>query len=70
MNRKVLELLVVNYNNINNAMTKPCAEKAKFEKLIADLEAQLKGLPDEIVYSNGMTAIEFAKKLAKEANER
>jgi hypothetical protein len=36
MDRKVLQLLLVNYNNINNAMTKPCAEKSKFEKLIIE----------------------------------
>jgi len=70
MNRKVLELLVVNYNNINNAMTKPCAEKSKFEKLILDTHNELMALPPEVVYPNGMTAMEFATQLAKEANDR
>ena len=47
MDRKVLELLLVNYNNINNAMTKPCAEKSKFEKLILDTHNELMSLPPE-----------------------
>ena len=70
MNRKALQLLLVNYNNINNAMTKPCAEKSKFEKLIIETHDKLMALPPEVVYPNGMTAMEFAKQLAKEANER
>ena len=70
MDRKVLQLLLVNYNNINNAMTKPCAEKSKFEKLIIETHDKLMALPPEVVYPNGMTAMEFAKQLAKEANER
>jgi hypothetical protein len=70
MDRKTLQLLLVNYNNINNAMTKPCAEKSKFEKLIIETHDKLMALPPEVVYPNGMTAMEFAKQLAKEANER
>jgi hypothetical protein len=68
MDRKVLQLLLVNYNNINNAMTKPCAEKSKFEKLIIETHNKLQALPPEVVYSNGMTAMEFAKDLAQKAN--
>lgn len=70
MNRKVLELLLVNYNNINNAMTKPCAEKSKFENLINETYNKLQALPPEVVYPNGMTVMEFATQLAKEANDR
>jgi len=69
MNRKTLELLLVNYNNINNDL-KPCAEKTKFIKLIAEVEEKIKKLGREVTYPNGMTAIEYAKKLATEANER
>tara|TARA_B110000444_G_scaffold193884_1_gene184106 strand:+ start:160 stop:375 length:216 start_codon:yes stop_codon:yes gene_type:complete len=68
MDRKVLELLLVNYNNINNAMTKPCAEKSKFENLINETYDKLQALPPEVVYPNGMTAMEFAKDLAQKAN--
>jgi hypothetical protein len=68
MNRKALQLLLVNYNNINNAMTKPCAEKSKFEKLIIETHDKLMALPPEVVYPNGMTAMEFAKDLAQRAN--
>ena len=37
MNRKTLELLLINYTNINNQLRMPCAEKSKFEKLIKDV---------------------------------
>jgi len=70
MNRKTLQLLLTNYNAINNQMRLPCAEKSKFEKLIIETHDKLLALPPEVVYPNGMTAMEFAKQLAKEANER
>ena len=44
--------------------------KSKFEKLIIETHDKLMALPPEVVYPNGMTAMEFAKQLAKEANER
>jgi hypothetical protein len=67
MNKKTMELLLVNYNNINNSILKPCAEKQKFEKLIKELELKIK---TTITYPNGMTALEYAKKLATEANNK
>tara|TARA_B100000497_G_C7538343_1_gene325958 strand:+ start:187 stop:399 length:213 start_codon:yes stop_codon:yes gene_type:complete len=70
MDRKTLGLLLVNYNAINNQLRLPCAEKSKFEKLIIETHDKLMALPPEVVYPNGMTAMEFAKQLAKEANER
>ena len=70
MNRKTLQLLLTNYNAINNQLRLPCAEKSKFEKLIIETHDKLMALPPEVVYPNGMTAMEFAKQLAKEANER
>ena len=70
MNRKTLELLLTNYNNINNQLRRPCAEKSKFEKLIKDIELKIKELPREVIYSNGMTALEFAHKLAADANTK
>jgi hypothetical protein len=74
MNRKTLELLLVNYQNLYNSMShwKPCTEKEKFVTLIAEVELQLKNMPIERIaeYSDGLTAMEFAKKLASEANER
>ena len=45
----------------------PCAEKSKFEKLIKDVELKIKELPREVIYSGGMTAMQFAKKLAADA---
>ena len=45
MNRKTLELLLVNYTNINNGLRMPCAEKSKFEQLIKDVELKIKQLP-------------------------
>ena len=45
MNRKTLELLLVNYTNINNGLRTPCADKSKFEKLIKDVELKIKELP-------------------------
>ena len=70
MNRKTLELLLVNYTNINNGLRTPCAEKSKFERLIKDVELKIKQLPREVLYPDGMTALEFAKKLAAEANTK
>ena len=70
MNRKTLELLLVNYTNINNGLRTPCAEKSKFEQLIKDIELKMKELPREVIYSGGMTALEFAHKLASEANTK
>ena len=68
MNKKTLELLLTNYTNINNGLRTPCAEKSKFEKLIKDVELKIKQLPREVLYPDGMTALEFAHKLASEAN--
>ena len=48
----------------------PCAEKSKFEKLIKDIELKIKELHREVIYSNGMTALEFAHKLAADANTK
>ena len=70
MNRKTLELLLTNYTNINNQLRTPCAEKSKFEKLIKEVELKIKELPREVIYSNGMTALEFAHKLAADANTK
>ena len=70
MNRKTLELLLTNYNNINNQLRMPCAEKSKFEKLIKDVELKIKELPREVIYSGGMTSMQFAKKLAADANTK
>ena len=70
MNRKTLELLLTNYNNINNQLRMPCAEKSKFEKLIKDVELKIKELPREVIYSGGLTAMQFAKKLAADANTK
>ena len=70
MNRKTLELLLVNYQNINNGIHKNCAEKQKFVRLIKEVEGKLKSLPREVIYPDGMTAMEYAHKLAKDANER
>ena len=70
MNKKTLELLLTNYTNINNAMLKPCAEKTKFENLIKEVELKIKELPREVIYSGGMTAMQFATKLAADANTK
>ena len=67
MNKKTLELLLVNYQNINNGILKDCAEKQKFVKLIADVELKLKTF---VSYPDGMTALEYAHKLASEANTK
>ena len=66
--RKTLELLLTNYININNGLRTPCAEKQKFEKLIKETEALLKSKPLDVIYPDGMTALEFAIHLAKKAN--
>ena len=70
MNKKTLELLLTNYTNINNGLRTPCAEKSKFEQLIKDIELKIKELPREVIYSGGMTALEFAHKLAVDANTK
>jgi|TARA_R110000796_G_scaffold224142_1_gene340448 hypothetical protein len=70
MNKKTLELLLTNYTNINNQLRTPCAEKSKFEKLIKDIELSIKKLGREIIYPDGMTAMQFAKKLAADANTK
>ena len=70
LSKKTMELLLTNYVNINNGLLKPCAEKEKFTKLISDLELEIKSEPETVVYVDGLTALEFAKKLASEANER
>ena len=66
--KKTMEILLVNYNNINNDLRKPCAEKEKFVKLIADLEKKIKAAPHEPDYPDSMTVLEFAIHLAKKAN--
>ena len=70
MNKKTLELLLTNYTNINNGLRTPCAEKSKFEQLIKDIELKIKELPREVIYSGGITAMQFAKKLAADANTK
>ena len=70
MNKKTLELLLTNYTNINYQLRTPCAEKSKFEKLIKDIELSIKKLGREIIYPDGMTAMQFAKKLAADANTK
>ena len=75
MNRKTMELLLENYQNINNGIHKDCAEKQKFVRLIKETEQKIKSMPREVIYPDGedgnrMTALEYAHKLAKEANER
>jgi len=70
MNRKTMELLLENYQNINNGIHKDCAEKQKFVKLIKETEQKIKSMPREVIYPDGMTALEYASQLAKEANER
>ena len=70
MNKKTLELLLTNYTNINNQLRTPCAEKSKFEQLIKDIELSIKKLGREIIYPDGMTALQFAKKLAADANTK
>ena len=70
MNRKTLELLLTNYTNINNQLRTPCAEKSKFEQLIKDIELSIKKLGREIIYPDDMTAMQFAKKLAADANTK
>ena len=70
MQRKTMELLLENYHNINNRILTDCAEKQKFVRLIREVKEKLKSLPREVIYPNGMTALEYAHRLAKEANER
>ena len=65
-----MELLLENYHNINNRILTDCAEKQKFVRLIREVKEKLKSMPREVIYPNGMTALEYAHRLAKEANER
>ena len=46
LSKKTMELLLVNYKNMHGAILKPCADKQKFVKLIADLEKELEELDD------------------------
>jgi|TARA_B100001079_G_scaffold52372_1_gene43198 hypothetical protein len=68
LSRKTLELLLISYNSISNGL-KPCAEKQKFEKLIKEVETQLKSTPITPIYPDGMTAMEFAIHLAHGRNK-
>jgi hypothetical protein len=70
MNRKTYELLILRYNEIHNAILKPCAEKEKFATLVQEVEQKLKTFGREILYPNNMTALEFATKLAADANTK
>ena len=67
-NKKTLELLLVNYTNINNDLRKPCAEKSKFEQLIKDTTELIAKAKDPIIYKDGMNVMQYAQYLAKEAN--
>ena len=44
IDKKTMELLLVNYKNLHNGMShfKPCAEKQKFAKLVTDLEKKIR----------------------------
>ena len=66
--KKTYELLLLRYNEMHNAILKPCAEKEKFATLIKDVEDQLEKIGKTVVYLNGMTALEYAIHLAKVAN--
>jgi len=46
LSTKTMELLLVNYKNIHKAYKIDCAEKQRFDKLITDLEKELRGLED------------------------
>ena len=41
LNKKTMELLLINYKNIYEAYKINCAEKQRFAKLIADLEKRM-----------------------------
>jgi|TARA_B110000908_G_C10116963_1_gene385793 hypothetical protein len=66
--KKTLELLLVNYTNINNDLRKPCAIKSHFEQLIKETTEAIALAKDPIVYKDGMNALEFAIHLAQERN--
>mgnify|MGYP006081078427 FL=1 len=68
--KKTLELLLINYTNINNGIRKPCEEKTKFEKLIKETTEAIANAKDPIVYKDGMTPLEFAIYLAAKANTK
>ena len=67
-NKKTLELLLVNYNNINAGMRVPCAAKESIENKIKETELLLSKVKDPIIYKDGMNAMQYAQYLAKEAN--
>ena len=58
MNRKTLELLLINYTNINNQLRMPCAEKSKFEKLIKDVELKIKVTKGKLQKQMNMNSLE------------
>ena len=62
-----MDILLTRYQDMHNSMShwKPCAEKEKFVKLIGDLELKIK---TTIIYPDGMTALEYATKLAADRN--
>ena len=66
--KATLELLLINYTNINNSLRVPCAEKQKFEKLIEETTLALSKCLPEIKYKDGMNVMQYAQYLAKEAN--
>jgi len=70
INKKTLELLLLRYNEMYTAILKPCAEKEKFATLIKDIELQIEKAGKTIEYSGGLSVLEYATKLAAEANER
>jgi len=70
INKKTLELLLLRYNEMYTAILKPCAEKEKFATLIKDIELQIEKAGRTIEYSGGLSVLEYATKLAVEANER
>ena len=70
IDKKTYELLLLRYNEMHSAILKPCAEKEKFATLIKEVEQHLENAGKTIVYSGGLSVLEYATKLAKEANER
>ena len=70
MTRKTYELLLLRYSEMHNAILKPCAEKEKFATLVQEVEQKLKTFGREIIYPDGMTAMQFATKLAADDNTK
>ena len=70
MTRKTYELLLLRYNEMHTAILKPCAEKEKFATLVQEVEQKLKTFSREIIYPDNMTAMQFATKLAADANTK